>query len=139
MSLYGLLADAILIVHALFVAFVVLGLVLILLGLWRGWPWVRNFWFRLAHLVAIGIVVLQAWAGVLCPLTVWENALRERAGEAAYAGSFIQHWLHRLLFWQAEPWVFTAVYTVFGVAVALTWIIGRPGRQALPSGPDGQG
>jgi hypothetical protein len=120
------LADAVLVIHALFVAFVVFGQLLILAGLWQRWAWVRNFRFRLAHLAAIGIVALQAWLGVLCPLTIVENALRRRAGEAAYAGSFIQHWLHRVIFYDAEGWVFTVVYTAFAGIVALTWHYGRP-------------
>ena len=128
MNNYALLADGILVTHALFVAFVVFGQALIVVGLWRGWRWVRNFRFRLAHLAAIGIVVLQAWLGVLCPLTILENALRHRAGEASYAGSFIEHWLHRVLFYQAEDWVFTAIYSAFGAVVALTWLLGRPAR-----------
>ena len=117
MSIYGRLADGILVVHALFVAFVVFGQALILAGLGFGWRWVRNLPFRLAHLAAIGIVVLQAWLGVLCPLTILENALRRRAGEVAYMGSFIEHWLHRIIFYDAEPWVFTVVYTAFAAAV----------------------
>lgn len=128
MNIYALLADAVLAAHAVFVAFVVIGQALILAGLWRGWRWVRNFWFRLVHLAAIAVVVLQAWLGVLCPLTVLENALRRRAGETGYAGSFIEHWLHRLLFYQAEAWVFTAIYSAFGIMVALTWWLGRPNR-----------
>jgi hypothetical protein len=133
MNGYALLADAILVIHALFVAFVVFGLVLILLGLWLGWSWVRNFWFRAAHLAAIGIVVAQSWLGVLCPLTRWENALRRAAGEAGYSGSFVQHWLHRVLFFEAAPWVFTLIYTVFGAAVVVAWLFGRPRRRAWPS------
>lgn len=123
-----------LVVHALFVAFVVIGQGLILVGLWRNWAWVRHRGFRLAHLAAIGVVVLQAWLGVLCPLTIIENALRERAGEAAYQGSFIQHWLHRLIFYDAEGWVFTVVYTAFGVLVVLTWRHGGPRRRTARSG-----
>ena len=80
---------------------------MIIAGLVRGWRWVRNPWFRFIHLGAIGIVVIQAWLNVICPLTIWENNLREKAGEATYAGSFIQHWLHKLIFYQAEAWVFT--------------------------------
>jgi hypothetical protein len=127
-SIYGVLADAVLAAHALFVAFVVVGQVLIVVGLWQRWRWVRNRRFRLAHLVAIAVVVLQAWLGVLCPLTTLENTLRLRAGEAGYTGSFIGHWLHRILFYQAEDWVFTAVYSAFGAVVALTWWLDRPAR-----------
>ena len=57
--IYLLAADAILVMHVLFVAFVVIGLLLIHLGKTRGWFWVRNPWFRLAHVAAIGVVTLQ--------------------------------------------------------------------------------
>ncbi|RTR06597.1 DUF2784 domain-containing protein [Halomonas nitroreducens] len=124
--LYSLAADAILVVHAAFVVFVILGLALTLVGKPLGWHWVRNPWFRLAHLVAIGFVVLQAWLGALCPLTVWEMALRERAGDVAYSGAFIAYWLHRLLFYQAPDWVFIIVYTLFGGLVGLGWVWVRP-------------
>ena len=119
-------ADGLLIVHALFIAFVVLGLVLIIAGLVRGWRWVRNPWFRFIHLGAIGIVVLQSWLDIICPLTIWENNLRKMAGEATYAGSFIQHWLHKLIFYQAETWVFTLTYTAFAALVLLAWYLVPP-------------
>ncbi len=123
--LYGLLADAILLIHFTFVVFVVVGFLAILIGLLARWSWVHNRIFRLAHLAAIGIVVLQAWFGQLCPLTIWENELRQRAGQSGYAETFVEHWLHKLLFYQAEPWVFTIIYTAFGVLVVLVWHFGR--------------
>ena len=125
MSIYSLLADAILVLHFAFVVFVVVGFLLILLGLLAGWSWVSNRKFRIAHLAAIGIVVLQAWFGQLCPLTVWENALRRRAGQSGYTETFIENWLHKVLFYQAEPWVFTASYTGFAVLVVIVWFLGR--------------
>ena len=121
-----LAADGLLIIHASFIAFVVFGLILIIAGLVRGWRWVRNPWFRFIHLGAIGIVVIQAWLNVICPLTIWENNLREKAGEAIYAGSFIQHWLHDLIFYQAEAWVFTLSYTAFAALVVLVWYLAPP-------------
>jgi hypothetical protein len=75
--------------------------------------------------VAIGVVVLQAWFGQLCPLTIWENQLRRRAGQSGYSESFVEHWLHKILFYEAEPWVFTAIYSAFGVLVVLIWFLGR--------------
>ncbi len=123
------LANLVLVVHALFVGFVVAGFVLILLGLARGWAWVRLPGFRYAHLAAIGLVVLQAWFGIECPLTTLETALRVRAGEAGYGSSFIQDWLYRLLYYQADTWVFTLVYSVFGVAVVLVWWFAPPQRR----------
>ncbi len=128
-GLYSLLADTLLVIHFAFVVFVVFGFILILVGLLARWSWVHNRKFRIMHLAAIGIVVLQAWFGQLCPLTVWENELRRRAGQSGYAETFVEHWLHELLFYQAAPWVFTTIYTCFGVLVVLVWFLGRRSRR----------
>ena len=128
---YRLAADALLALHAGFVVFVVGGLCLILVGGMRGWSWVRNPWFRLAHLAAIAVVVLQAWLGLVCPLTQWEMALRSRAGDAVYAGSFVAHWMQALLYYEAPLWVFAVCYTLFGLLVVLAWHWVRPRRLGL--------
>ena len=124
-DLYSLLADTLLVIHFAFVVFVVFGFILILVGLLARWPWVHNRTFRITHLAAIGIVVLQAWFGQLCPLTLWENELRRRAGQSGYTETFVEHWLHEVLFYQAEPWIFTTIYTGFGVLVVLVWFLDR--------------
>src|SRR5512137_1284854 len=111
------LADLVLVTHALFVAFVILGLAAILLGGYRCWSWVRNWWFRTIHLLAIGAVITESWLGWMCPLTGWENRSRAAAGGSAYSSSFIQHWLHEILFYDFAPWVFTFAYTAFGILV----------------------
>lgn len=117
----GLLADAILVTHAGIVAFVVAGLPLILIGGWRGWRWVRGRAFRFTHLALIAFIVVQTWLGQLCPLTVWENQLRQIAGQNGYSRSFIEHWLSRLLFFDAPWWVFVTAYSAFGLLVVLAW------------------
>jgi multisubunit Na+/H+ antiporter MnhB subunit len=124
--MYHVLADLVLVAHLAFVAFVVIGQGLIVFGGCRGWRWVRNPWFRYAHLAAIGLVVGQAWLGVICPLTDLEMALREQAGDPTYNGTFVAHWLHQILFFDAPPWVFTLGYTLFGLAVAVCWGWIRP-------------
>jgi len=121
---YELLADLVLMIHAVFIGFVVFGLLLILLGGVLRWRWVRDPWFRLSHAAAILIVVLQAWLGIVCPLTTLENYLRRQAGQAGYDMGFIADHLHRLIFYQAPPWVFTTAYSVFGLAVVLSfWMV----------------
>jgi hypothetical protein len=130
---YHALADLVLIVHVMYVAFVVFGLVLILWGGFRGWSWVRNPWFRAGHLAAIGGVVVQSWLGMNCPLTTLENSLRDRAGDPAYEGAFIAHWLHTLLYYDAPSWVFTLGYSLFGLAVVMSLVIVRP-RSFLAAG-----
>lgn len=127
--IYLFVADALLVIHVLFVGFVVFGLLLIVAGGIRGWSWVRNPWFRLTHLVCIGVVVVQSWFGVICPLTTWEMAMRGRAGDATYAGSFIAYWLGELLYYQAPAWVFALAYTAFGLLVVASWLWIRPRRR----------
>lgn len=121
-----ILADAIVVCHAMFVAFVVLGMVAILGGLWFRKPWARNPWFRLLHLGAIGVVVAETAMGIACPLTVWEHQLREAGGQQSYRGDFLSYWAHRLIFIDAPPWAFTVVYCLFGGAVLLTFLLAPP-------------
>ena len=123
---YRALADLVLVAHVAFVAFVMVGLILIWCGGWCGWNWIRNPWFRALHLAAIGLVVVQAWLGVVCPLTTLEQSLREKAGDVTYQNTFIAHWLQQLLFYDAPPWMFVAGYTLFGLVVAGSWWKFRP-------------
>ncbi|MDQ3286915.1 MAG: DUF2784 domain-containing protein [Pseudomonadota bacterium] len=115
------MADAVLAIHVGVVAFVVLGEVLFLIGGWLRWRWVRRFSIRITHLLLMAFVAAQTWLGALCPLTVWEQSLRTRAGQDGFSGSFVEHWLSRLIFFEAPWWVFVAAYTGFAVLVLLTW------------------
>ncbi|HEY2379234.1 MAG TPA: DUF2784 domain-containing protein [Gemmatimonadaceae bacterium] len=84
---YRLLADAVIVFHAAFVAFVVIGGLVVL-----RWPWMA--WL---HLPAAAWGALIEFSGWICPLTPLENALRARAGESGYSGGFIEHYvLHTL-------------------------------------------
>ena len=125
-AFYSLVADAILVTHVLFAAFVVFSLILIFVGKFLSWRWVRNPWFRVTHLLGICVIVLQSWFGVICPLTIWEMDLRSKAGETIYEGSFIRHWLKELLYYQAPPWVFVVCYTAFAGLVLASWFLVRP-------------
>ena len=115
-----LLADFILVVHFAFVSFVVGGLVLIWLGGALSWTWVRQFWFRVTHLAAILFVAVEAITGTMCPLTVWEDALRGRDTDAG----FIARWVHWVMFYTLPEWVFTLAYVIFALVVAATfWLV----------------
>lgn len=129
-ALAALFADAILALHVGIVAFVVLGQAAILIGAWRDWRWIRNFRFRAAHLALMVFIALQAWLGQLCPLTAWEQALRTRAGQTAYAESFIEHWLSRLIFFEAPWWAFVVAYSVFAALTLACWFWLPPRRRS---------
>lgn len=119
--MYQHLADAVLVLHFGVVSFVVGGLLAIVAGNLAQFEWVNRPAFRWAHLGAIGFVVLQSWLGATCPLTVLENRLRAQAGGTAYETSFIEHWVARLMYYEAPAWVFASLYTLFGLAVVAAW------------------
>jgi hypothetical protein len=117
-------ADAILLVHAAFVLFVVLGLPAIWIGAAFRARWAFDPWFRGLHLAAIAFVVCESILGYACPLTIWEDALR---GVHAERG-FIARWVRSWLYWDCPAWVFTTLYVAFGSAVAITWRLLPPKR-----------
>jgi uncharacterized protein DUF2784 len=126
-SFYKFWADFILVLHFGIVTFLVLGLLLVWLGYFRRWRVARNGWFRLFHLLTMGAVAAQAVFGQICPLTIWENHLREVAGAAGrYEATFIQHWVGRVLFYDLDPVAFTIAYVVFFAAIALSWLVVKP-------------
>jgi hypothetical protein len=111
------LADAVLIVHVLFVVFVVGGFALILAGAGR-WGWIRNRTFRILHVAAIVFVAAEALLGVTCPLTYWEDVLRATGREER---SFVGRWLAWLLYYDLPEWVFAIAYAAFALAVIACW------------------
>lgn len=131
---YKMLADAVLVIHFGIVLFVVLGLPVILIGNRFGWTWVNSLWWRLVHLAFIGVVVLQDWLGQYCILTDLESAFRIKAGQHEYQNSFIEHWLQRVLYFDAPQWVFTLAYTFFGLIVAWAWLRFPPKADRCRSG-----
>lgn len=131
MVIYRLLADFIVGLHAVYVAFVVVGQAAVIYGLIRRRSWARNFWFRGLHLLAIAVVVALSWTATDCPLTTLENSLRDRAGQTAYPGDFIAYWVRELLFYQCASWVFVLAYSLFGVIVLVTFLLAPPGGPAI--------
>jgi hypothetical protein len=122
-------ADLVLIVHFAFVAFVVGGLAATWVGAALGREWAHARAFRLLHLAAIAVVVAESLAGIACPLTAWEDALRGYHGEAG----FVARWLRALLYWNLPDRVFTALYCAFGALVAWTWFKVPPRPRPPPS------
>ena len=119
------LADVVVVIHFAFVLFIVGGLAAVWIGAAAGWRWVRNFWFRIAHLAAIAYVAGESLLGIWCPLTVWEAALRGRQAQK----SFVAQWVHRLMFYDLPEKVFTVLYVAFALLVAASWIFVRPAKR----------
>ncbi len=126
-QLFSSLADVILLLHAIVVLFNVGAVPVIWVGYFRGWAFVRNFYFRIGHLLLVGVVAAESVFGIMCPLTIWEDTLRtgNRSGPLQQKG-FIAHWLHELLFYDFPAWVFTVAYLLFFLLVVATFYCVRP-------------
>lgn len=112
----SLLADAVVVLHFAFVVFVVSGGLLVL-------RWPRAAW---VHVPSAAWGATVALAGRVCPLTPLEVWLRERAGEAAYGGDFVDRYVIPLLYpdWLARPTQLAlgiAVITINTAIYATAW------------------
>ncbi len=86
--IYHVLADAVFVVHLLFVVFVVLGALVV-------YSWPKLAWL---HLPAVAWGALIEFGGWICPLTPLEQSLRRLAGENGYSGGFVEHYLVPILY-----------------------------------------
>jgi hypothetical protein len=129
---YELLADAIVTVHFAWIAYVVIGQILILLGIAGAWRWIRNFWFRFTHLTMMLLVAVETLFGIDCPLTIWEKRCR---GLGVYQGltytendSFIARVLGNIIFFELDggSWPFVVGYLGFTALVVWSFWMAPP-------------
>src|SRR5262245_18745555 len=143
---YGILADIVGLVHFGYVAFVVVGLVLILIGIPLQWQWIRNPWFRHIHQAMILVVALESVGGIMCPLTTWESKLRVLAGQPEVGDSFVANLLNTIMFFDTDAegewlgidhWAFKSGYVSFAALVIMTFFLAPPSRrrqgEAIPA------
>jgi len=127
--LLSISASLVLALHVGVILFNLFGLVAIPLGAWRGWRFVRIFWWRVLHLAVLAAVALQALLDRACFLTLWQSALQQGAGAAASPAPLIESWVNRLIFWPLPLWFFAAVYVGVWIYTLLLWRLVPP---ALP-------
>ena len=128
--LLPLLSDLVVAVHLGYAAFVLVGLVLILMGAVFRWHWIRHRAFRWVHLGSIGLVAVEAVVRQSCPLTLLENWLLTVSGQAGYGRSFIGRLLYELLYYDLAPWIFTVAYVGLALLTALTLVLVPPAQRA---------
>ncbi len=123
-----LLADLIVVVHFAWILFMLIGFVLTLLGFW--WKKFFDKWlFRTLHLLGIVYVGLLAVLREYCPLTILENALREKySPHLTYPGSFIVHYLQRLVYPDIQPLMILIPTMIIAIFTILVFIF-RPPRK----------
>lgn len=108
--MWVLLADAVLVLHLAYIAFIPLGGVL-------AWRWPRLAW---AHLVAVAVGLVSVTVRFDCPLTTWEQSLRRRGGQRPYTDGFVDHYLTGRVYPHGYDW---AVQVLFGVCVVGSYAV----------------
>ena len=115
---YGYAADLMVGIHLAVVGYVVVGQLLIMAAAPFKWKWAKNPWFRFTHLGVIAFVVYEEYANIRCPLTVWEERLRDLAGQTHGSETFLGRLLHSTLFIDGhEPIWYTTLYVAMFVVV----------------------
>jgi len=120
-----LAADAVVALHLAFVVFACLGGML---------AW-RRMRYALLHLPALAWAAWIEFSGSICPLTPLENRLRERAGDAGYAGGFVEHYLMPILYPAgltpaAQVWIGVVLVAINLAVYAVAWRRWRARRNA---------
>lgn len=136
---YTRLAEAVLALHLAIILFNVGGLVVIPLGAWRHWRFVRVFWWRALHLASLALVALQAALGQACFLTLWQGELARLGGATASQAPLIARTVERLIFWPLPLWVFALLYVAVWLYVLALWLLVPPRRPGLRQIDSGRG
>jgi hypothetical protein len=74
----------------------------------------------------MAVVGLEAVFGIACPLTVWEDQLRDAAGQPVMGETFIGRWIHYFLFYDVDFAVLNACHIVFAILVIVTFVFAPP-------------
>ena len=112
-----LAANLIALLHLAYFLFIVLGTVAIVVGPTRGWTWVRNLPFRLLHIAAVYVVLIEDTLGIPCPLNVMQWGLRTASGGPQEATAGVGGLLDALLFRTIPGWSLDVMYWSLGVAL----------------------
>jgi uncharacterized protein DUF2784 len=117
-------ANLVAVVHIAYFLFIVGGMVAIVASLRRHIPWVRNPWFRIAHIAAIYIVLFEELTGFPCPLNVLQWSIRRPATGSNESSSGVGGLLDYLLYHTISPLALDIMYWSFGALALVTlWLV----------------
>ena len=119
-------ATAVLYLHFAVVVFNIFWLLAVPLGAWRGWRFVRSFWWRAAHLGSLAVVALQVLLGRLCFLTDLQDYFARRAGGPDDDPSLITRLVTLAVYWPLPAWSFLFLYILAVLFAVLLWFAVPP-------------
>ena len=130
--IYALLADLLATFHLGIVLFVLLGQAAILAGILRGWEWIDRALFRWTHVGLMVFIAAQGALGAICPLTIWEETLRQ---SPVYEGSFITSWLNRIIYLEDFDPTFVPYLSVGFLVLVVSSFFWKPLKPRDNKGP----
>jgi len=124
---YRIFADSVIVIHFLFILFMLLGFLLTLYAVLFREKFFDRWVFRSLHLLGIFYVASLSILGKYCPLTILENELRSRyAMSSVYSGSFIVHYLEKLVYPDVNPLVIQIPTVFIAIFTIMVFIIKPP-------------
>jgi len=113
-TLFLAAADAVVVLHLLWIVFLILGAL-------PGGRWV---WVKWTHLTSLAFSIALQVFGWICPLTYLEVWLRKLGGAQPYEGTFIRHYIEQIVYAEIPR---AALFTGTLIVVALSlWRYHRP-------------
>ena len=117
-----LFSEIVLLFHFCIFLFMILSFFLIPLGYYQEWKWVKNKYYRLIHLVLMGIIFIETILGFMCPLTILENFLRNDIE----INNKITQIIHQIMYWDLPTYQFIILYLLSLLYLIFLWCFFKP-------------
>ena len=118
----SLFSEIVLLFHFCIFLFMIFSFFLIPLGYYLKWEWVKNKYYRLIHLVLMGIIFIETILGFMCPLTILENFLRNDIE----INNKITQIIHQIMYWDLPTYQFIIMYSLSLLYLIFLWFFFKP-------------
>ena len=117
-----LFSEIILLLHLLIFLFITFSFILIPIGYFQKWEWVKNKYYRSIHLILMGIVSIETILGFMCPLTILENYFRDDIK----VDNKLTEIAHQILYWDLPNYQFIILYILSFSYLIFLWFFFKP-------------
>ena len=117
-----LFSEIILLLHLLIFLFITSSFILIPIGYFQKWEWVKNKYYRSIHLILMGIISIETILGFMCPLTILENYFRDDIK----VDNKLTEIAHQILYWDLPNYQFIILYILSFSYLIFLWFFFKP-------------
>ena len=115
-------SEIVLFFHFIVFLFITVSFFLIPFGYFQKWKWVKNKYYRLTHLVLMGIILIETILGFMCPLTILENFLRNNIE----VDNNLTQIIHQIMYWNLPNYQFIILYILSFSYLIFLWFFFKP-------------